>query len=210
MLEQTGQMLKQDVVNRLERFKERFRRKVLWLEGLILALLTVLFFGLTIWAGYWEGLALSLPFLDLLVANPYIFYGSLVVLLSVLGYAHIRIRRWAAAKVTAKLLAEVEDSDLHPNYRRAFQKNSRWWRSILWPIPAGCGKRTAARLEKVLDDSNAYIQKLNDEYTNPSGRDSPAREYALHAPGDLQAASLSNADTVNLPGDKNNSISFKN
>jgi hypothetical protein len=210
MLEQTGQMLKQDVVNRLECFKERFRRKVLWLEGTILTALTLFFGGLTIWAGYWEGLSLSLPFLDLLMANPYLFYGSIVVGLSALGYAHIRIRRWAAATVTAKLLAEVHDSDLHPNYRRAFHKNSRWWQSILWPIPAGWGKRTAARLEKVLDDSNAYIQKLNDEYTNPSGRDNPAREYALHAPGDMQAASLSNADTVNLPGAKGDSISFKN
>ena len=42
---------------------------------------------------------------------------------------------------------------------------------MFWPNPAGWGRRTAARLEKVLEDSNAYIQKLNDEYTNPSGRD---------------------------------------
>ena len=44
-----------------------------------------------------------------------------------------------------------------------------WWRSLILPNPAGWGRRTSARLEKILDDSNAYIQKLNDEYTNPSG-----------------------------------------
>ncbi|MBW2449119.1 MAG: hypothetical protein JRE92_01670, partial [Deltaproteobacteria bacterium] len=51
------------------------------------------------------------------------------------------------------------------------------------PNPAGWGKSTAARLEKVLDDSNAYIQKLNDEYTNPSGEDKIATEYGRQASG---------------------------
>ncbi len=210
MLEQTGQMLKQDVVSRLERFKERFRRKVLLLEGTILTALLVAFFGLTIWAGYWEGLSLSLPFMDLLMLNEYVFYGTIIVLLAAAGYAHIRIRRWAAKKVAKKLLAEVEDTDLHPNFKRAFRKNSRWWRSLLWPTPAGWGKRIAARLERVLDDSNAYIQKLNDEYTNPSGRDEAAREFDLQVPGEIQAASLSGTNNLNLSDDKSDSITFKN
>ncbi len=210
MLEQTGQMLKQDVVSRLEQFNERFRRKVLLLEGTILAALLVAFFGLTIWAGHWQGLSLSLPSMDYLMLNEYLFYGSIIMLLTAVGYAHLRIRRWAAAKVAAKLLAGVEDTDLHSNYRQAFRQNSRWWRSLFWPTPAGWGKRTAARLEKVLDDSNAYIQKLNDEYTNPSGRNGSARKFALQAPAEMQTARFSNADTLNLPDNKGNSITFKN
>ncbi len=180
------------------------------LEGTILTALLVAFFGLTIWAGYWEGLSLSLPFLDLLMLNEYVFFGTIIVLLAVAGYAHIRIRRWAAKKVAKKLLAEVEDTDLHPNFKRAFRKNSRWWRSLLWPTPAGWGKRIAARLERVLDDSNAYIQKLNDEYTNPSGRDEAAREFDLQVPGEIQAASLSGTNNLNLSDDKSDSITFKN
>ena len=151
-----------------------------------LSALLVAFLGLTIWAGYWEGLSLSVPFLDLLILNEYIFYGTLIVLLAVIGYIHYRIRRWAAESVSAKLLAEVKDADLHPNYKRAFRKNSRWWRTLLWPNPAGWGKRTAAGLEKVMDDSNAYIQKLNDEYTNPSGRDKSALEFDRQAQGQWQ------------------------
>jgi hypothetical protein len=171
MLEQTAEMLKQDVVSRLQRFKEAWRRNVLWLEAVILAVMLVAFFTLTIWGGYWEGISLSLPFWDLVTLNDYTFYGSIGVILVITAYIHATVRRWAAKKVSAKLLAEVKDSDLHSNYQRAYRKNSRWWRSLFWPNPAGWGRRTAARLEKVLDDSNAYIQKLNDEYTNPSGTD---------------------------------------
>jgi len=171
MLEQTAQMLKQDVVSRLQQFMERWRRKVLWLEGTILVGLVAVFLALTIWGGYWDGLSLNLPFWDLVTENPYAGYGALAVLIVVAVYVHFSIRRWAARKVKNKLLAEIKDPDLHANYKRAFHKSSRWWRSLFLPNPSGWGKRTAAGLEQVVEDSNAYIQKLNDEYTNPSGED---------------------------------------
>ena len=210
MLEQTAQMLKQEVASRLTRFKEGLRRKVLWLEGAILAALLVAFLGLTIWGGYWEELSLSLPFLDLVILNQYTFYGTIAILLIIVGYVHFSIRRWAAKKVSARLLAEVKDPDLHPNYKRAFRKSSRWWRSLFWPNPAGWGKRTAARLEKVLDDSNAYIQKLNDEYTNPSGRDKVATEIDRQAPQDLQRADFTLAESGSTLPDSTDPLTSKN
>ena len=171
MLEQTAQMLKQDVIALLQRFIEKVRRKILWVEGLIITGILLVFFGLTLWAGYWEGMSLKLPFFDLITHNNYTKYGALAALLAAVAYVHYRIRRWATQKVSTKLLAEVKNPDLHDNYKRAFHRNSRWWRSIFLPKPVGWGRRTAERLEKVMEDSHAYIQKLNDEYTNPSGRD---------------------------------------
>lgn len=188
MLEQTAQMLKQDVVTRLQRFKDAWRRQVLWLEGVILALMLAAFLGLTVWGGFWEGWSLSLPFLKVLTRNNYILYGALIALLAIAGYVHFSIRRWAAKKIAAKLVAEIKDADLHPNYLRAFAKSSRWWRSLLWPYPAGWSKNTAARLEEVVDESNAYIQKLNDEYTNPSGKDTVATTFDQPAPHGMESS----------------------
>jgi hypothetical protein len=209
MLEQTARMLKTDVVSRLECFRENLRRKVLWLEGAILAVLLVAFWGLTIWAGYWQGLSLTLPLGDLIRLNNYTFYGTLAIVLAVAGYVHFRIRRWAVKKITARLLAEVKNPDLHPNFQRAFRKNSRWWRTIFWPNPAGWGKRTAARLEKVLDDSNAYIQKLNDEFTNPSGRDNLAAGIDRPQPEALQQSDFSRADAGNSMPDNTDPLILK-
>ncbi len=210
MLEQTAHMLKADVLSRLARFNEGLRRKVLWLEGAILAALLAAFLGLTIWGGYWQGLSLSLPFLDLVVINDYTFFGTIAILLAIVGYVHFRIRRWAAKKISSRLLTEVKDPDLHPNYQRAFRKSSRWWRSLFWPNPAGWGKRTAARLEKVLDDSNAYIQKLNDEYTNPSGRDQVATGIEQQAPEDSQRPDFSQAESGNSMPDNTDPLTSKN
>jgi hypothetical protein len=190
MLEQTAQMLKQDVLSLVQRFIESWRRKVLWLEGTIGAAIMLIFLGLTVWGGYWEGMSLKLPFWDLATNNNYAKYGAIFALLAVAAYVHFRIRRWAAQKVISKLLTEVKNPDRHVNYKRAFQKSSRWWRSIFLPNPAGWGRRTAVRLEQVLEDSNAYIQKLNDEYTNPSGRDKTAEPNVEHSPGESRRSDL--------------------
>jgi hypothetical protein len=190
MLEQTSRMMKQDVVPILLRFVDQWRRKILWMEGLIGGALVVIFMILTIWGGYWEGLSLKLPFWDLVSQNNYIKYGIIGILLVAAGYGHFSIRRRAATNIINKLIAEVKNPELHPNYQRAFRKSRRWWRSLLLPNPAGWGKKTAARLEKVLDDSNAYIQKLNDEYTNPSGEDKIAAEYGRQASGGPLDSSL--------------------
>ncbi len=60
---------------------------------------------------------------------------------------------------------------MQANYTRAFKKNSRWYRSLLKRKPTGWGRRAQRRLAKVLEDTNTYIQKLNDMYTNPSGNE---------------------------------------
>jgi len=197
MLEQIAQMLKQDVVSLLQRFIKRWRRKVLWLEATILACLMAAFLALTIRGGYWEGLSLNLPFWDLATRNIFTKYGGLAILIALAGYGHFSIRRWAARKVQIKLLAEIKDPDLLPGYKRALHKTSRWWRSLFFTNPAGWGGRTAARLKKVEEDSNAYIQKLNDEYTNPSGEEKSELSMEEQAVEDSKRRDLGRIESEN-------------
>jgi len=197
MLEQIAQMLKQDVVSLLQRFIKRWRRRVLWLEGSILACLAAALLALTIWGNYGEGLSLNLPFWDLVTRNNYTKYGVLAILITVGAYVHVSIRRWAARKVKQKLLAEIKDPDLLASYKRALHKSSRWWRSLFFPNPAGWGRRTSARLEQVVEESNAYIQKLNDEYANPSGKEKRALSIEEQALEDSKRRDLGRIESDN-------------
>ena len=96
-----------------------------------------------------------------------------------------------------------------PFLSRTIDIDSRWWRSVFWPNPAGWGKRTAARLEKVLDDSNAYIQKLNDEYTNPSGSNKIAAGIDQQPPEDLQGTDFSRGESGKSIPDNTDPLTLK-
>ncbi|MDH3799049.1 MAG: dynamin family protein [Desulfobacterales bacterium] len=169
MLEETAHLLENHIIPRIQQFISGWRHKIIWLDGIILGAVLAAFLVVTIWGGYWQGIKLQLSFLDHLPGGNYSRLGLLALLVLLFGYVHFSLRRLTADYVARKLLAEVKDPDLQANYTRAFKKNSRWYRSLLKRKPAGWGRRTQRRLAKVLEDTNTYIQKLNDMYTNPSG-----------------------------------------
>jgi hypothetical protein len=169
MLEETAQTLENDIIPRIGQFISRWRNKIIWLDGILLGAVLAAFLVATIWGGYWTGMTLELPFLDNLPGGNYSKLGILAAVVLLIVYVHFWIRRRTANYVSRKVLADIKDPDLRASYARAFKKNCRWYR-ILWKRkPAGWSRRTQRRLAKVLEDTNTYIQKLNDMYTNPSG-----------------------------------------
>jgi len=169
ILENTARVLKQEVVPRIEQFLAAWRKHVLWMDAFVFGAAFILFMALTLRGGYWEGLSLRLPFMERLPEGNWTGFVLLVLVAGIAGYVHFRIRRWAAKRVARKLTASIEDSDLRLNYLQAFQKNSRWYRTLFHRRPAGWGRKPARSLEQVLEDSNVYIRKLNDMYADPSG-----------------------------------------
>lgn len=171
ILEQTAKTVEQEIKPLMSRFIKRWRRSVLVPEAFILAALLAVFFALTIWAGFWEGWRLHLPFWADLPWGRYVRPALVALLVLGAGYGHFRLRHWAARRTINAMVKKIENADARPNYIRAFQRNSRWYRSLFMRQPAGWSKRTAQKLTRIFDDCNGYIQKLNDMYTNPSGTD---------------------------------------
>jgi hypothetical protein len=75
-------------------------------------------------------------------------------------------------------------NDFFPNYVRAFQKNSRWFRSIFRRRPTGWGEWAARSLAQVSEASQLYVQKLIDMYANPSGEPPALRECEDQPPSE--------------------------
>jgi len=182
MLEQTARMLESEVVPRLQRFLAGWRRLTLWLDGAVFGGLLALFLILTLHGGYWDGLSLRLPLWAHLSGYPTLQAILLWLLAIGAGYIHFAIRHWAADRVARRMAADPQLIEFLPNYLRAFRKNSRWFRSIFCRNPAGWGRRTARSLVKVAEDSQGYIQKLNDMYANPSGEIPELVTYAATLP----------------------------
>ncbi|MCU0560797.1 MAG: dynamin family protein [Desulfobacterales bacterium] len=169
MLEQTARMLEQEAVPRLQRFLSDWRRLTLWADGLLLGALLILFFAATLYGGYWQGLRLHLPPWEFLAPYPAVRTALVAMLAAAALYAHFVIRRWAAGRIAQRLAPAEAGSEAQAGMLQAFRKNSRWFRTLFRRQPAGWGRRTARSLAKVFEDSQAYVQKLNDMYTNPSG-----------------------------------------
>lgn len=86
------------------------------------------------------------------------------IILSVMGI-HGFIRQFWAKRV-AKTLPR---SDMPGNLVTAFEKNTRYWRSVFYIDPVGWGRRQSRRIRNVLENSGQFVQKLNDSFTDPSG-----------------------------------------
>ena len=85
-------------------------------------------------------------------------------------YAHFSIRRL----ITNHVSKSWEEKD--PNIARAVRHNTRWWKPVLGPTMKSWGKKEKKMLEKLVDQSQLNIQKLNDQFISPSGERSNSEQ----------------------------------
>jgi hypothetical protein len=104
MLEETTHMLEQDVVPHIRQFLLSWRRKTLWLDGLIFGGLLLIFLAATIWGGYWDGFSLKLPYMENLPGGKYTLYGFFGVLVLAAAYIHVSMRQWTSKSLIRKFL----------------------------------------------------------------------------------------------------------
>ncbi|RMD71269.1 MAG: dynamin family protein [Gammaproteobacteria bacterium] len=176
LLEKTAHRIEEKIVPRLQELIAQWRRRVLWMDGGILAVFLLV-------GAVWER-AFGFGFL---AEYPSLRLGAAAALVVLFGYLHFSARKLAANQIIHRLQREIKDKELQEHYIRAFQKNTRWYRSIFSKRPAGWNARAQQKIKQVLLETGEYIQMLNDRFTNPSGEEpSPAaqKEEAIADPQD--------------------------
>jgi hypothetical protein len=170
-LEKTARDITEKLVPRLKEILQRWRRLVLWGDLVAFGVLFVLFLVITIRVDYWQGLRFAPPWLDSLLSNPIALYAGLFVLVLALLGVHMGVRTLAARFLGSRLARETVAGSLEGNLAGAFRKSTSPWRSLFARNPAGWGRRARKRLRQVLEQTDDYVQTLNDRFTNPSGED---------------------------------------
>ena len=161
-VEKTAKNIEEQAVPFLQSAIGRWRKRTLWGDAIVFGAALI---GLL--AAFVSGQGLSL--LPDSGANPWVTLAAVAVAVVIIAAIHYGIRSLAAKSVAHKLTAEAEAAGLRGNLAKAFGRNTRFWRSIFARSPAGWGGGARRRLHKVRQDSNIYIQTLNDRFTNPSG-----------------------------------------
>ncbi len=96
------------------------------------------------------------------------FITAVLLALLLLLFIHFLVRSMVA-KWVAKSLPE---KGLEGCIRLGFFRNTRWWQPLARPFIVGWNKKARNKLIEIREAADAFVQKLNDEYTNPSGESS--------------------------------------
>jgi GTPase SAR1 family protein len=164
-LDEIASRIERHTVPALRSAMERWYRRVMTLDLLIVLPLLALLLGLSLAAGYWDGLAFSPPWIYAF-GEPWIMQAVLGALLAagIVG-VHFWMRRVVANRIARGLADDRGPGSL----ARAFLKNTRVGMSVFRSTPVGWGRASRKRIERVRETADQFIQKLNDRYANPSG-----------------------------------------
>jgi len=166
ILEHTAKDIEHHIVPRLRNLIHSWKNRVFWTEMVLGVFIVVL-------AGFcFKMTDMNLKVFDLQnPVNLWIFGG---VLITVLAFLHLKICKWAANRILKKLQCEKDiNEDTREGLMRAFRKNTTPPRALFIGLinePVGWGSRMHKRIGNILGNVNSYVQKLNDRFTNPSGK----------------------------------------
>ncbi len=177
VLEKIAKSIEIDLVPRLTEAKNRWKRRVLWTDGILFGGTLVGLLALSIWVNFWEGFTLSTP-LEILQQSPGWSFVALVAILVGAGYVHFTVRKLVARTIGKRLGSDIQHTYTRESLARAFAKNTGPFHSLFTKKPVGWGQFVRRRIARVLSDADGYVQALNDQFTNPSGTDKPAASPA--------------------------------
>jgi len=160
-MEKEAYFIRDNAIPHLKTLKRRWGKRVLktdfvlWILALIAGIAA---FVSTAGIG-------SLPSLILaVVSQPLAFLPQLIVVFIVLLLLHFFIKSWTRKRMVKKMELSEEDP-----YINAFKENTKLWSSVFSSSIRGWNKATKKDISEVIDHSSMFVQKLNDQFTNPSG-----------------------------------------
>ncbi|MDJ0806348.1 MAG: dynamin family protein [Gammaproteobacteria bacterium] len=167
-LEKTARDIEERSIPIVRRALSHWRKRVLWGDAILMGVLLLVLLGMTIKAGYWSGLSFTPPWMqaDTDPLIPWLVLGALGITLVII---HFVVRAISAKTLLGSLNRESAKADLKGNLAGAFLRSTKPWRSIFQKSPAGWGRKARRQLTQVIQDTDTYVQTLNDQFTNPSG-----------------------------------------
>lgn len=172
VLETSATAIESELVPRLRAARQRWKRRVLWIDGLIYGAVIGAAVFAVMAAGGWQGLAAALPW-PAPVLWALVGVGVLLLL-----YPHVIVRRLAARSVLRTLTREPVAPELREALVKGFRKNTRLRHGLLRSAPIGWGRRTKGYIARVQADADRYVQSLNDRFASPSGPNEGAQADA--------------------------------
>ena len=155
-----------------------WRKKVIATDIVVFAgLFVILFYGLSTF-GYFDIPMSDWPLIKMAASSVYFGIGLaaviVLILLAIHGYIRRKFSCWDAKRL------EKTDSQI----ANALRHNTRFWRGLFPNQPRGWSNRSRRKLTNIVNASKRAIQKLNDQFANPSGKTESDNSVNAYAPQD--------------------------
>lgn len=161
-MEKQAYSIRDVAIPALIRLKQRWGKLVLGIDAIVFGTLAVAVLVATVMTGTFKSL---LAFLFSLFADPVSMLAMIAALVIAIMFVHFFVRN-AVAKSMSKKMLGTEDEPLI----NAFESNTRFYRSVFSRRPMGWTARTRRALDGVIEQSSGFVESLNDQFTNPSGK----------------------------------------
>jgi len=160
-MEKEAYRVRDEAVPTITRLKKTWKARVLRFDVIAWTVVALVVLGIALAIGAAGAL---FTFLLSLIANPMTMIGSIAAIVVAVLALHFFIR----SRVAGYMLGKLKDSD-DAYYSQAFAHNTRFYRTIFKSSPVGWNKRSHQSIDEVLEQASDFVQKLNDQYTQPSG-----------------------------------------
>ena len=156
------------VIPKLSSSLNRWMKAVLIADAAVLGAIVVAIALISQWVNLWGLFSLDFS------AEPVVSTLKATAIVVAALAVHFSIRKVIAKRMAGKLETESRAGNL----RSAFVRNTRTARSLFHPAPSGWTARSRRILASVVNDASAFVQTMNDRFTNPSGiiEESPQAE----------------------------------
>ena len=157
----------------------RWRTGALRRDAGLFGALAIVLAGLYIFTGHPFSNGVVPQWLGWVFAESWRWMPFLLLCLCGGWWLHHLARKWSASAVARLVEKAYPHGPVREGLLRALAKNTAPWRSIFRMEPAGWGQKYRRILASVIDDSEKFIQCLNDRYAHPSGMCQPAPESMI-------------------------------
>lgn len=161
-LESLSNLVEQQAVPQLQLARARWRKRVLLLDALVMGAFALGIGGIA-WTTGWLPQWLNNP---MSLVSDWFSLGLLAAFVALLVFVHFGLRRWTAKGIAKSLSQEETYGDLS----NAFMKSTRAMTSIFRTNPVGWSGRVSGKLSGIRNDVDQFVQRLNDNFSSPSGK----------------------------------------
>ena len=159
-LEHVAKSLEGPAVERIRELVDEWRKRTLTYDGVVAGIVGAGVLGAAV-----ANLGAAGELLALAADNPLVALAAVAGVGVIGGWVHFKFRALAARRIASRLVREDQPLDL----RRAFARNTVWSRPLWRKEPVAWNNRNKRIVHEILAGCDDYIQKLNDQFTKPSG-----------------------------------------